>query len=64
MTNNQGRKTIIDQKLISQIKELKEKGISINKISIKIGVSRSTIYKVLKNHLGYQSQFKLTNNLK
>jgi DNA invertase Pin-like site-specific DNA recombinase len=52
----QGRKTVIDDKLISKVKHLKqEKMLSVSQIVKITGRSRNTIYKVLKNHLGYLS---------
>ena len=46
----QGRKTIINQTLIQKVKDLKEnKNLSVTEIAKVIGVSRPTIYKVLKN---------------
>jgi len=42
--------------LISKIKDLKEnKNLSVSEIARLIGISRPTIYKVLKEHLGYVS---------
>jgi DNA invertase Pin-like site-specific DNA recombinase len=51
-----GRKTVIDDKLISEVKHLKQqKMLSITQIVKITGRSRNTIYKVLKEHLGYVS---------
>ena len=51
-----GRKTIITKTLINKVKDLKEnKNLSVTEISRIIGISRPTIYKVLKEHLGYIS---------
>jgi len=51
-----GRKSIINQSLIRKVKDLKEnKNLSVTEISRVIGISRPTIYKVLKKHLGYVS---------
>ena len=51
-----GRKSIITKTLISKIKDLKEnKNLSVSEIARLIGISRPTIYKVLKEHLGYVS---------
>lgn len=48
-----GRKTVINDKLISEVKHLKQqKMLSIRQIGEIIGRSRNTIYKVLKVHLG------------
>ena len=52
----QGRKTIINQTLIQKVKDLKEKkNLSVTEIAKVTGISRPTIYKVLKEHLGYVS---------
>ena len=52
----QGRKTIINQTLIQKVKALKEKkNLSVTEIAKVTGISRPTIYKVLKEHLGYVS---------
>lgn len=52
----QGRKTVIDDKLISEVKHLKQqKMLSVTQIVKITGRSRNTIYKVLKEHLGYVS---------
>ena len=51
-----GRKSVITKTLISKIKDLKEnKNLSVSEIARLIGISRPTIYKVLKEHLGYVS---------
>ena len=51
-----GRKTVIDDKLISEVKKLKQqKMLSVTQIVKITGRSRNTIYKVLKEHLGYVS---------
>lgn len=52
----QGRKTVINKALIQKVKHLKEtKNLSVTDISKLTGVSCPTIYKVLKEHLGYLS---------
>jgi len=52
----QGRKTIINQTLIQRIKDLKEKkNLSVMEIAKVVEISRPTVYKVLKNELGYVS---------
>jgi DNA invertase Pin-like site-specific DNA recombinase len=52
----QGRKTIIDKTLIQKVEYLKEqKNLSVTDITKVTGVSTPTIYKVLKEHLGYVS---------
>ena len=51
-----GRKTVGDDKLISEVKHLKQqKMLSVTQIVKITGRSRNTIYKVLKEHLGYVS---------
>ena len=51
-----GRKTVINKKLIADVRHLKQtKKLSVSQISKITGRSRNTIYKVLKNHLGYVS---------
>ena len=51
-----GRKMVIDAKLISEVKYLKrQKMLSVTQIVKITGRSRNTIYKVLKDHLGYVS---------
>lgn len=49
-----GRKTVITQKLIDQVKYLKEtKALSITQIAKSTGRARTTIYKILKQELNY-----------
>ena len=51
-----GRKSIITKNLITKVKDLKEnKNLSVSEIAKVIGISRPTIYKVLKNELDYVS---------
>ena len=51
-----GRKTVIDDKFIYEVKHLKQqKMLSVTQIVKITGRSRNTIYKVLKDHLGYVS---------
>lgn len=51
-----GRKSVITKTLIQKVKDLKENSnLSVTEISRVIGISRPTIYKVLKNELGYVS---------
>lgn len=58
-----GRKTVITKTLINKVKDLKEdSNLSVTEISRVIGISRPTIYKVLKNELGYVSN-RLVNNI-
>ena len=56
---NVGRKTIITDELVQEIEHLKEKGLSIKDIALKTKVSRSTVYKVLKEYLHYESEYTL-----
>lgn len=50
----QGRKTIISQTLIQKVKNLKEnKNLSVTEIAKVLGISRPTIYKILKQELNY-----------
>jgi DNA invertase Pin-like site-specific DNA recombinase len=52
----QGRKTVINKTLIQKVKYLKEvEELAVTDISKLTGVSCPTIYKVLKEHLGYVS---------
>lgn len=56
-----GRKTVITKKLINQVHDLKEnQKMPITQIARITGKGRSTIYKILKQHLGYTSSYKLT----
>lgn len=49
-----GRKTVINKKLIDEVKYLKEtKNLSISQVAKLTGRSRSTIYKILKQELDY-----------
>ena len=49
-----GRKSVINQSLIQKVKDLKEnKNLSVTEIAKVIGISRPTIYKVLKEELNY-----------
>jgi len=51
-----GRKTVINKTLISKVKDLKENSnLSVSEIARLLGFSRPTIYKLLKNELGYVS---------
>lgn len=51
-----GRKTVINKTLISKVKDLKEhSNLSVTQIAKLTEKSRATIYKVLKNELGYVS---------
>ena len=49
-----GRRTVIDKKLIDQVKYLKKtKNLSITQVDKITGRARSTIYKILKEELNY-----------
>ena len=49
-----GRKTVINKKLIEEVKYLKEiKNLSITQIAKIIGRAKTTIYKILKEELNY-----------
>jgi DNA invertase Pin-like site-specific DNA recombinase len=50
-----GRKTVITKDLIKTIEKYKNLGVSVTEIARITGRSRSTIYKVLKEELGYVS---------
>ena len=52
----QGRRTVINKTLIQKVKYLKKsKNLSVTDISKLTEVSSPTVYKVLKEHLGYVS---------
>jgi len=58
-----GRKTIIDPKLINQVRDLKEnKNLTITQIAKVTGRGRSTVYKVLKQKLNYIPYNRLVKN--
>ena len=58
-----GRKTVIDNKLIQQVRDLKEnKNLSIVEIAKITGRGRNTIYKVLKEKLNYIPYNRLVKN--
>lgn len=60
-----GRKTVITEKLIKQVQDLKEnKNLSITEIGKVTGRARSTIYKVLKEELHYIPYNRLVKNPK
>lgn len=49
-----GRKTVITNKLVAQVQDLKEtKNLSITQIAKITGRGRNTIYKILKEELNY-----------
>ena len=58
-----GRKTVIDKKLIDQVRDLKEnKNLTITQIAKVTGRGRSTVYKVLKEELKYIPYNRLVKN--
>jgi len=58
-----GRRTVIDKKLIDQVKYLKEtKNLSISQVAKITGRARSTIYKILKEELNYIPYNRLVKN--
>lgn len=60
-----GRKTVINKKLIDEVKHLKEtKNLSITQIAKLTGRGRTTIYKVLKKELNYIPYNRLVKNVK
>ena len=60
-----GRKTVINKKLIDEVKYLKEsKNLSITQIAKLTGRGRTTIYKVLKKELNYIFYNRLVKNVK
>lgn len=57
-----GRKTVIDSRLIAKVKDLKEnKNLSVTEIAKVTEKSRATIYRVLKEHLGFISNRLVKN---
>ena len=59
-----GRKTIINQTLIQKVKNLKEnKNLSVTEIAKLLGISRPTIYKILKQELNYVPYNRLVKNI-
>jgi DNA invertase Pin-like site-specific DNA recombinase len=60
-----GRKTVITKELIAEVKDLKEREqLSVTKIARLTGKGRNTIYKILKEELGYIPSNKLIKNWK
>lgn len=57
-----GRKTVITPALIKQVKEYKQKNLSVTEIASLTKKSRNTIYKVLKNQLNYKSNRLVQND--
>ena len=59
-----GRKTVINKKLIDEVKYLKEnKNLSITQVAKLTGRARSTIYKILKEELNYVPYNRLVKNI-
>jgi len=50
-----GRKTVVTKDLIKKVERYKDLGISVTEIARLTQKSRATIYKVLKEHLGFVS---------
>ena len=50
-----GRKSVITKDLIKTVEKYKNLGVSVTEIARITGKSRSTIYKALKEHLGFVS---------
>ena len=50
-----GRKSVITEDLIQSVEKYKNLGVSVTEIARITGKSRSTVYKVLKEELGYVS---------
>ena len=50
-----GRKSVITKDFIKTVEKYKNLGVSVTEIARITGKSRSTIYKVLKEYLGYVS---------
>lgn len=50
-----GRKTVVTKDLIKKVERYKDLGISVTEIARLTQKSRATIYKVLKEHLGFIS---------
>ena len=53
--NYKGRKSVVTQDLIKTVEKYKNLGVSVTEIARITGKSRRTIYKVLKEELGYVS---------
>jgi DNA invertase Pin-like site-specific DNA recombinase len=58
-----GRKSVINKDLIKTVEKYKDLGVSVTEIARITGKSRSTIYKVLKEELGYISNRLVKNDL-
>ena len=59
-----GRKTVVTKDLIKKVERYKDLGISVTEIARLTQKSRATIYKVLKEHLGFVSNRLVKPNLK
>lgn len=58
--NYLGRKTVINTKLIDEVRYLKKtKNLSITQVAKITGKARSTIYKILKEELNYLTYNRL-----
>ena len=57
-----GRKSVINKDLIKTVEKYKDLGVSVTEIARITGKSRSTIYKVLKEELGYISNRLVKND--
>jgi len=57
-----GRKRVIRKDLIQTVEKYKNLGVSVTEIARITGKSRSTIYKVLKEELGYISNRLVKND--
>ena len=59
-----GRKTVINKALIAKVKDLKEnKNLSVTEIAKLTVKSRTTVYKILKQELGYVPYNKLVKSV-
>lgn len=59
-----GRRTVINKKLIDEVKYLKEiKNLSITQIAKITGRARTTVYKILKKELNYIPYNRLVKNV-
>ena len=56
-----GRKTVINKKLINEVEKYYNLKVPVTEIARITGRSRSTIYKVLKEELGYVSNRLVKN---
>ena len=56
-----GRKTVVTKDLVQTVQKYKDLGVSVSEIARITNKSRSTIYKVLKEELGYISNRLVKN---